>query len=79
MPTFRPLLYDDGIRCIVTVRGGSRMAVFNAILVGALGGVLLALVYHLLALTPWVPVLDSLTAPLFLIGWIGSAILILKA
>ena len=55
------------------------MAVFNSILVGAVGGVLLALVYHLLALTPWVPLLDSLTAPLFLIGWIGSAIFILKA
>jgi len=52
---------------------------FNAILVGALGGVLLALLWHLVALAGGFGVSEGLTTIIFLVGWAGSATLILKA
>ena len=58
---------------------GNIMEAFNAILVGALGGVLLVVLWHLAALVGGFGVSEGLTTLLFLIGWACSAILILKA
>ena len=55
------------------------MEAFNAVLVGALGGVLLVVLWHLAALVGGFGVSEGLTTLLFLIGWACSAILILKA
>ena len=55
------------------------MLAFNAILIGALGGFLLALLWHLVALVGGFYVPEAVTTLLFLIGWIGSAIWIFKA
>lgn len=55
------------------------MRAFNAILVGALGGVLLVVLWHVAALVGSFGVSEGLTTMLFLIGWAGFAIWILKA
>ena len=55
------------------------MKAFNAVLVGAVGGVLLALLWHLVALVGGFGVSEGLTTILFLVGWASSAALILKA
>ena len=55
------------------------MAAFNAIIVGAVGGVLLVFLWHLVALAGGFGVSENLSTLLFLAGWAGSAVLILKA
>ena len=55
------------------------MKAFNAVLVGAFGGVLLALLWHLVAPVGGFGVSEGLTTILFLMGWAGSAALIIKA
>ena len=55
------------------------MRAFNAIVVGTLGGVLLALLWHLVALVGGFSVSEGLTTILFLVGWAGFGIWILKA
>ena len=55
------------------------MEAFNSILAGALGGFLLALLWHLVAIVGGFHVPEGITTLLFLVGWISSTILILKA
>ena len=55
------------------------MAAFNAILIGAVGGVLLVFLWHLVALVGGFGVSENLSTLLSLAGWAISAILILKA
>lgn len=55
------------------------MAAFNAIIIGAVGGVLLVFLWHLVALVGGFGVSENLATLLFLAGWAISAILILKA
>ena len=55
------------------------MLAFNAIVVGMVGGFLLALLWHLVALVGGFYVPEAVTTLLFLIGWVGLAIWILKA
>ena len=55
------------------------MHIFNAIVAGAIGGVILALLWHLVALVGGFGVSEGLTNLLFLFGWAASAFLILKA
>lgn len=58
---------------------GAIMAAFNAIIIGAVGGVLLVFLWHLVALVGGFGVSEGLSTLLFLVGWAISAILILKA
>ena len=55
------------------------MQAFNAILVGALGGVLLVALWHVVALVGGFGVSEGLTTTIFLIGWAVFGIWILKA
>ena len=55
------------------------MAAFNAIIIGAVGGVWLVFLWHPVALVGGFGVSENLLTPLFLAGWAISAILILKA
>ncbi len=54
------------------------MQPFNAIFVGAFGGVLLALLYQVAASATGFAASDGLTTILFLVGWIASAALIFR-
>ena len=60
-------------------RRGDFMRAFNAIIVGIVGGALVALLLHLVALVVGFSSVDDYTTLAFLIGWAGSAILIIKA
>ena len=55
------------------------MAAFNAIVVGMVGGVFLALLWHLVAIVVGFHVPERITTLLFVIGWAGFGIWILKA
>ena len=55
------------------------MRAFNAILVGALCGVLLVALWHVVALVGGFGVSEGLTTTIFLVGWAGFGIWILKA
>ena len=55
------------------------MQAFNAIVVGMVGGFLLVFFWHLAALLGGFGVSEGLATLLFLIGWAGFAILILRA
>lgn len=55
------------------------MAAFNAIIIGAVGGVLLVFLWHLVALVGGFGVSENLSTLLFLAGWFASALFILKA
>ena len=55
------------------------MRAFNAIIIGIVGGALVALLLHLVVLVVGFSSVDDYTMLAFLIGWAGSAILILTA
>ena len=55
------------------------MRAFNAIIVGIVGSALVVLLLHLVALVVGFSSVDDYTKLAFLIGWAGSASLILTA